>query len=83
MFPIGNILAGPAWENSIMLKRPSKTAKCPRPASLAYGTWLTARLRNPAEAAAYLQAVIEDGDKRALALARRQVGQAQGKQKRP
>lgn len=47
-------------------------------ASLPYEGWLIGRLRNPAEAAAYLEAVLEDGDQAAIMLAIRQVAQAQG-----
>ena len=50
-----------------------------RPAGLPYDAWLIARLGDPAEAAAYLEAVIRDGDRNALALARRQVAQAKQK----
>lgn len=68
-----------------MPKRISKTTKSaprrkkrPVAASLPYEAWLTARLKDPAEAAAYLEAVIEEGDQAALMLALRQVAQAQG-----
>lgn len=64
-----------------MPKRISTTSKrAPRGAapSASYADWLTARLKDPAEAAAYLEAVIEDGDQAALMLALRQVAQAQG-----
>lgn len=47
-------------------------------ASLAYEPWLIEQLKDPAEAAAYLEAVIEEGDQAALMLALRQVAQAQG-----
>lgn len=47
-------------------------------ASLPYEDWQIRRLRDPAEAAAYLEAVIEDGDQAALMLALRQVALAQG-----
>jgi probable addiction module antidote protein len=40
--------------------------------------WLLERLKNPAEAAAYLDAAIEDGDQAVLMLALRQVAQAHG-----
>jgi len=46
--------------------------------SLSYEDWLLEQLKNPAEAAAYLEAVIEDGDQAAIMLALRQVAQAQG-----
>lgn len=50
-----------------MPMRRSKSETGLRPASLPCNAWLTARLRNPGEAA------IEDGDRMAPALARRQV----------
>ena len=46
--------------------------------SLRYENWLIARLKDPAEAAAYLEAVIEEGDQAALMLALRQVALARG-----
>ena len=46
--------------------------------SLPYEGWLIEQLRDPAEAAAYLEAVLEDGDQAAIMLALRQVAQAQG-----
>ena len=46
--------------------------------SLPYEPWLLGRLKDPLEAAAYLEAVIEDGDPETLMLALRQVAQAQG-----
>ena len=66
-----------------MPKPISKIAKrAPRetraPASLPYEGWLIAQLKDPAEAAAYLEAVIEDSDQAAIMLALRQVAQAQG-----
>ena len=36
------------------------------------------RLKDPAEAAAYLEAVLEDGDQAAIMIALRQVAKAQG-----
>ena len=47
-------------------------------ASRPYESWLIEQLKDPAEAAAYLEAVIEDGDQAALMLALRQVARAQG-----
>jgi len=47
-------------------------------ASLRYEDWLIERLKDPAEAAAYLEAVIEEGDQAALMLALRQVALARG-----
>jgi putative addiction module killer protein/probable addiction module antidote protein len=46
--------------------------------SLPYEGWLIERLKDPAEAAAYLETVIEEGDQGAIMLALRQVAQAQG-----
>jgi probable addiction module antidote protein len=46
--------------------------------SLRYEDWLIERLKDPAEAAAYLEAVIEEGDQAALMLALRQVAMARG-----
>ncbi|MGH8694655.1 MAG: addiction module antidote protein [Burkholderiales bacterium] len=46
--------------------------------SLPYEGWLVEQLKNPAEAAAYLEAVLEDGNQAAIMLALRQVAQAQG-----
>ena len=47
-------------------------------ASLPFEGWLVEQLRNPAEAAAYVEAVIEEGNQAALMLALRQVAMAQG-----
>jgi len=46
--------------------------------SLPYEDWLVERLRDPAEAAAYLEAAIEQGHQGALMLALRHVAMAQG-----
>ena len=43
-----------------------------------YESWLIERLKSPAEAAAYLEAVIEEGDQAAIMLALRQVAMARG-----
>ena len=65
-----------------MLKRTSKTtnraSKRPAPPSVPYEPRLIASLKDPHEAAAYLEAAIEDGDQGALMLALRHVAQAQG-----
>ena len=67
-----------------MRKTISKTTKHARKKRLAaapgvpYEDWLIGRLKDPSEAAAYLEAVIEDGDQAAIMLALRQVAQAQG-----
>jgi probable addiction module antidote protein len=47
-------------------------------ASVPYEPWLIEQLKDPAHAAAYIEAVIEDGDQAALMLALRQIAQAQG-----
>lgn len=47
------------------------------PASVPYEPWLIKRLRDPAHAAAYLEAVIEESDQGAIMIALRQVAQAQ------
>ena len=46
--------------------------------SLPYEDWLVERLKDPSEAAAYLEAVIEQGHEGALMLALRHVAMAQG-----
>jgi hypothetical protein len=56
---------------------PRKRSRAVAP-SAPYEPWLVEQLRNPAEAVAYLEAVIEEGDQAALMLALRQVAQAQG-----
>ena len=65
-----------------MRKSISKTSRSARPRraepSLPYEEWLVERLKDPAEAAGYLEAVIEEGHQGALMLALRQVAMAQG-----
>ena len=62
-----------------MPRRTSKTTKrVRRVVSLPYEAWLLERLKDPAEAAAYLEAVIEEEDSAAFMLALRQVARAQG-----
>ena len=56
---------------------PRKRSRAAAP-SAPYEPWLIEQLKDPAEAAAYLEAVIEEGDQAALMLALRQVAQAQG-----
>ena len=56
-------------------------ARRPKPdaePSLPYEDWLVEQLKDPAEAAGYLEAVIEQGDQKALMVALRQVAMAQG-----
>ena len=48
------------------------------PASLPYEPYLIQRLKDPAEAAAYLEAVFDEGDQGAIMVALRHVAQAQG-----
>ncbi len=50
----------------------------PAPPSVPYEPWLIERLKDPEEAAAYLEAAIEDGDQAGLMLALRHVAQAFG-----
>jgi DNA-binding phage protein len=45
---------------------------------LPYQDWLIEQLKDPFEAVAYLEAVIEEGDQAAIKLALHQVAQAQG-----
>jgi probable addiction module antidote protein len=47
-------------------------------ASLPYESWLVERLKDPTEAAAYLEAALEEGDQAVIMLALRQIAQAQG-----
>lgn len=60
--------------------RISKRVAGKRPAapSLPFEGWLTEQLKDPAEAAAYLEAILEEGNQAAIMLALRQVAQAQG-----
>ena len=48
------------------------------PASVPYEPLLIERLKDPSEAAAYLEAVLEEGDQAAIMLALRQIAQARG-----
>jgi probable addiction module antidote protein len=50
----------------------------PVEASLPYHDWLVERLKDPAEAAAYVEAAIEQGHQPALMVALRQVAMAHG-----
>ena len=56
---------------------PQKGTRVAAP-SVPYEDWLIAQLKNPAEAAAYLETVLEEGDQTAIMLALRQVAQVQG-----
>jgi probable addiction module antidote protein len=60
------------------ISKATKGAKRPDPGSVAYEPWLIGWLHEPKNAAAYLDAAIEDGDPAALMLALRHVAQAQG-----
>lgn len=48
------------------------------PPSLPYEPWLVEQLKNPADAAAYLEAAIEDGDQAVIMIALRDIAKAQG-----
>jgi hypothetical protein len=62
-----------------ILKTATRSPKRTRVAepSLCYEQWLIEQLRDPAEAAAYVEAVKAEGDQAAITLALRQVAQAQ------
>ena len=59
-------------------KTTRRAAKKPLPPSVPHERWLVERLKDPAEAAAYVEAAIEEGDQAALMLALRHVAQALG-----
>ena len=59
-------------------KRAARKRSRAAAASLPYEGWLIEQLKDPEEAAAYLEAVIEEGDQAAIMLALRQVARAQG-----
>jgi probable addiction module antidote protein len=65
----------PKHISKISKRAPRRKSAAP---SLSYEPWLIERLKAPAEAAAYLEAVLEDGDQAAIMLALRQIAQAQG-----
>ena len=48
------------------------------PASVPHESWLVFRMKDPKQAAAYLEAAIEDGDQGSLMLALRHIAQALG-----
>lgn len=48
------------------------------PPSLPYEPWLIEQLKDPAEAAAYMEAAIEDGNQGAIMIALRDIAKAQG-----
>src|SRR6266853_4060077 len=61
----------------IAKRAPRKGSRVAAP-SLPYEDWLIEQLKNPAEAATYLETVLEEGDQAAIMLALRQVARAQG-----
>ena len=61
--------------SKISKRAPRRKSAAP---SLPYEPWLIEQLKAPAEAAAYLEAVLEEGDQAAIMLALRQVARAQG-----
>jgi DNA-binding phage protein len=61
--------------NSAAKKRSAGKAPC---AAVSHETWLVKRLKDPAAAAAYVEAAIEGGDQAALLMALRHVAQARG-----
>ena len=67
----------PKTISKITRRAPQKRSPGAAP-SLPYEDWLIEQLKSPAEAAAYLETVIEEGDQAAIMLALRQVAQAQG-----
>jgi len=64
--------------NTRSSKTTKRAAKKARPPSVSHEAWLVERLKDPAEAAAYIEAAIEDGDQPALMMALRHIAQAQG-----
>ena len=58
-------------------RAPRKGSRVAAP-GVPYEDWLIAQLKNPTEAAAYLETVLDEGDQAAIMLALRQVAQAQG-----
>jgi len=65
------------------VRKPRKPVrKTPAPCRVkpdaSYDNWLAQALQDPAEAAAYLQPAIDDGDQAGLMLALRRVAQARG-----
>ena len=63
----------PKLISKIRKRTPRRSRAAP---SLPYEGWLIEQLKDPAEAALYLQAVREEGDQAAIMLALRQVAQA-------
>ena len=65
----------PKHTSKISRRAPRKGNAAP---SVPYEPFLLERLKDVSEAAAYLEAVLEEGDQAAIMLALRQVAQAQG-----
>ena len=63
---------------SKITKRAPRSGRRAAAPSLRYEDWLIEWLKEPAEAAAFLEAVIEEGDQAAIMLALRQVALARG-----
>jgi probable addiction module antidote protein len=63
---------------SVTLKTTKRAKQSAAPTSVSHEEWLIERLKNPKEAAAYIEAAIEENDQSVLMLALRQVAQAQG-----
>jgi DNA-binding phage protein len=61
--------------SKITKRAPRKGSRVAAP-SLRYEDWLIEQLKNPAEAAAYLETVLEEGDQAAIMLALRQVSKS-------
>src|SRR5260221_11951764 len=61
----------------IAKRAPRKGSRVAAP-SLPYEDWLIEQLKDPAEAAAYLETVIEEGDQASIMLALRQDARTQG-----
>ena len=61
--------------SKITKRAPRRSRAAP---SLPYEGWPIEQLKEPREAAAYLETVLEDGSQAAIMLALRQVAQAQG-----
>src|SRR6266853_6560708 len=61
----------------IAKRAPRKGSRVAAP-NLPYEDWLIEQLKDPAEAAAYLETVIEEGDQASIMLASRQAARAQG-----
>jgi probable addiction module antidote protein len=65
-------------KTSSKITKRARSGSRPRAPGLLYEEWLIGRLVDPAEAAAYLDAVLEQGDQAAIMVALRQVAMARG-----